>query len=94
MALMEANRESAAVAGRSEAFGGQSWSAVYSMALCVALLIASEFVPVSLLTPIATDLHASEGMTGQAISISGFFAVITSLLIATIAEGGISRAKY
>ena len=74
------------MAGRSEAFGRQSWSAVYSMALCVALLIASEFMPVSLLTPIARDLHATEGMTGQAISVSGFFAVITSLLIATIAS--------
>jgi predicted MFS family arabinose efflux permease len=55
------------------------------MALCVALLIASEFMPVSLLTPIARDLHATEGMTGQAISVSGFFAVVTSLLIASIA---------
>src|SRR3954466_7277586 len=63
----------------------QRWSAVGSMALCVALLIASEFMPVSLLTPIAKDLHATEGMTGQAISVSGLFAVITSLLIATIA---------
>ncbi|TCK72494.1 MFS transporter [Acidipila rosea] len=63
----------------------QTWSAVGSMALCVALLIASEFMPVSLLTPIAHDLHSTEGMAGQAISISGLFAVATSLLIATIA---------
>lgn len=56
------------------------------MALCVGLLIASEFMPVSLLTPIAHDLHASEGAAGQAISISGLFAVVTSLLIATIAS--------
>jgi predicted MFS family arabinose efflux permease len=55
------------------------------MALCVAMLIASEFMPVSLLTPIAADLHATEGMAGQAISISGLFAVATSLFIATIA---------
>ena len=55
------------------------------MALCVALLIASEFMPVSLLTPIAHDLHATDGMAGQAISISGLFAVVTSLLIATFA---------
>lgn len=55
------------------------------MTLCVAMLIASEFLPVSLLTPIAADLHATEGMAGQAISISGMFAVITSLLIATVA---------
>jgi predicted MFS family arabinose efflux permease len=65
--------------------GRQTWSAVGSMALCVSLLIASEFMPVSLLTPIAKDLGATEGMAGQAISISGLFAVATSLLIATIA---------
>ena len=63
----------------------QTWSAVGSMALCVAMLIASEFMPVSLLTPIAADLRATEGMAGQAISVSGLFAVITSLFIATIA---------
>ena len=54
------------------------------MTLCVSMLIASEFLPVSLLTPIATDLRATEGMAGQAISISGLFAVVTSLFIATI----------
>jgi len=34
-------------------------SAVGSMALCVAMLIAAEFMPVSLLTPIAEDLQAT-----------------------------------
>ena len=63
-----------------------AWSAVGSMTLCVALLIASEFMPVSLLTPIAHDLGATQGMAGQAISISGLFAVITSLLIATVSS--------
>ena len=63
----------------------QTWSAVGSMALCVSMLIAAEFMPVSLLTPIAHDLRATEGMAGQAISISGLFAVVTSLLIATVA---------
>jgi predicted MFS family arabinose efflux permease len=53
------------------------------MTLCVFVLIASEFMPVSLLTPIAADLAVTEGQTGQAISISGVFAVITSLFIAT-----------
>ncbi|RWK31380.1 MFS transporter [Mesorhizobium sp.] len=59
-----------------------AWGAVLSMALCVAVLIASEFMPVSLLSPIAVDLGISEGQTGQAISISGAFAVVTSLLVA------------
>ncbi len=54
--------------------------------MCVALLIASEFMPVSLLTPIAADLHITEGMAGQAISVSGAFAVATSLFIAAIAS--------
>lgn len=55
------------------------------MTMCVALLIASEFMPVSLLTPIASDLGATQGMAGQAISISGLFAVASSLCIATAA---------
>lgn len=62
-----------------------SWSAVGAMTMCVALLIASEFMPVSLLTPIASDLGATQGMAGQAISISGLFAVASSLCIATAA---------
>ena len=49
------------------------------MALCVMVLIASEFMPVSLLTPIAADLRITEGLAGQAIAISGVFAVLTSL---------------
>jgi predicted MFS family arabinose efflux permease len=57
---------------------------VLSIALCVAVLIASEFMPVSLLSPIAADLGVTEGRTGQAISISGAFAVVTSLLVASL----------
>ncbi|MDB5593281.1 MAG: transporter [Hyphomicrobiales bacterium] len=56
-----------------------NWSAAFALTLCVATLIASEFMPVSLLTPLATDLRMSEGMAGQAISVSGAFAVLTSL---------------
>lgn len=33
-----------------------AWGAVLSMALCVAMLIASEFMPASLLTPMADGL--------------------------------------
>lgn len=61
-----------------------AWGAVASMALCVAVLIASEFMPVSLLTPIASDLGVTEGQAGQAISISGLFAVATSLVVARL----------
>ncbi|NIJ67374.1 putative MFS family arabinose efflux permease [Sphingomonas leidyi] len=67
-----------------------AWGAVMSMALCVAMLIASEFMPVSLLTPMAHGLGATEGQTGQAISVSGLFAVAASLLITT-AAGTLNR---
>ncbi len=48
------------------------WGAVLAMSLCAFALVASEFLPVSLLTPIAADLSLTEGQAGQAISISGF----------------------
>lgn len=60
------------------------------MTLCVFALIASEFMPVSLLTPMAAALHVTEGLAGQGIAISGAFAVVTSLFIAALA-GSMNR---
>jgi len=60
------------------------WGAVFAMTLCVFALIASEFMPVSLLTPIAGDLRVSQGWAGYGIAISGTFAVITSLSITSL----------
>ncbi|MDO9436533.1 MFS transporter [Hydrogenophaga sp.] len=60
------------------------------MTLCVFALIASEFMPVSLLTPLAFDLKVTEGMAGQGIAISGVFAVLTSLSLPAVA-GRINR---
>ncbi|HEP1042938.1 TPA: MFS transporter [Serratia marcescens] len=61
------------------------WSGVFAMTLCVFALIASEFMPVSLLTPMAQTLSVTEGMAGQGIAISGAFAVVTSLFISVLA---------
>lgn len=66
------------------------WGGVFAMSLCVFALIASEFMPVSLLTPIAVDLKITEGMVKQGIAISGAFAVMTSLTISRLA-GSINR---
>ncbi|WP_157351319.1 MFS transporter [Aliarcobacter butzleri] len=60
------------------------WSAVWAMSLCAMVLVASEFMPVSLLTPLATDLTITEGYAGQSISISGLFALVTSLFLTSI----------
>ncbi|UEP32475.1 MULTISPECIES: MFS transporter [unclassified Burkholderia] len=62
-----------------------AWGAVLAMALGAFALVASEFMPVSLLTPIAHDLRISEGQAGQAISVSGAFALLTSLFISSLA---------
>lgn len=61
-----------------------SWSAVWAMSLCAMVLIAAEFLPVSLLTPMAADLAITEGQAGQTIAISGFFALLTSLLLTSV----------
>jgi predicted MFS family arabinose efflux permease len=66
------------------------WGGVFAMSLCVFALIASEFMPVSLLTPMAAELQVSEGMVGQGIAVSGLFAVLTSLSVSRLA-GSLNR---
>lgn len=61
-----------------------SWGAVSALSIGAFALVASEFMPVSLLTPIASDLQITEGQAGQAISVSGAFAVLTSLFILSV----------
>lgn len=66
------------------------WSGVLAMTLCAFALVASEFMPVSLLTPVSQDLGISEGMAGQGIAISGALAVLTSLFLSRLA-GNLNR---
>lgn len=70
-----------AAAATKDLAAAPAWNAVFAMSLAVFALIASEFMPMSLLTPIAGDLGLTEGQAGQAIAVSGLFAVITSLCI-------------
>lgn len=58
-----------------------NWSAVFSVAFCVACLITVEFLPVSLLTPMAQDLGISEGVAGQSVTVTAFVAMFASLFI-------------
>jgi hypothetical protein len=46
---------------------GTSWGAVICMSLLTFVLVASEFMPVSLLTPIARGLGISEGVNAGRI---------------------------
>lgn len=83
-------RNSGLVSGDRPAAQTANWGGVYAMTLCVFALIASEFMPVSLLTPIAKDLGITEGLAGQGIAISGAFAVLTSLSVTWLA-GSMNR---
>ncbi|MBU4683735.1 purine ribonucleoside efflux pump NepI [Cedecea davisae] len=61
-----------------------NWSAVFSIAFCVACLITVEFLPVSLLTPMAQDLSISEGVAGQSVTVTAFVAMFASLFVTNI----------
>jgi predicted MFS family arabinose efflux permease len=84
---MNPNEACADTIAIGRAIPARGWGAVFALTLCVATLIASEFMPVSLLTPLAADLRMTEGHAGQAIAVSGLFAVLTSLVIASATRG-------
>ncbi|MCW1918091.1 MFS transporter [Rhodobacter sp. KR11] len=64
-----------------------NFSGTRAIAFCAAVLVGTEFLPVSLLTPMAQDFGVTEGQAGQAVAISGLFAVITSLTISKATAG-------
>lgn len=61
-----------------------AWGAVFAMAFGVFGLITAEFLPVSLLTPIADTLQVSEGQAGQTVTVTALVALLTSLVIGNI----------
>lgn len=79
--------EHTGVSDAKTAGGGRLPASVLALSLCVATLIASEFMPVSLLTPISADLQVTDGVAGQAIAVSGIFAVVASLTISAVTRG-------
>lgn len=63
-----------------------AWGAVVSMGLGVFSLVTAEFLPASLLTPIAAELNISEGAAGQAVTATAVVGMAASLLIAPAAR--------
>lgn len=61
-----------------------AWGAVVSMMLGVFGLVGAEFLPASLLTPMAADLDITEAVAGQAVSITAVLAFAAGLLVATV----------
>lgn len=64
-----------------------AWAAVFSMSLGVFGLVGAEFLPASLLTPMAADLGITEGMAGQAVTATAAMGLVASLTVAALARG-------
>ncbi|TSJ64057.1 MFS transporter [Starkeya sp. 3C] len=58
-----------------------AWAAVGSLTLGVFGLVTAEFLPASLLTPMAADLGISEGTAGQAVTATAAVALVASLIV-------------
>ncbi|MES1150496.1 MAG: MFS transporter [Dongia sp.] len=77
--LIEAELDAPALVAEAEleAAAAPEWTAVLSLAMGVFGLVTAEFLPASLLTPIAADLGVSAGAAGQAVTataLTGTFA--------------------
>lgn len=58
-----------------------AWRAVWALGLGVFGLITAEFLPASLLTPMAASLGVTEGVAGQTVTATALVAMVTGLLI-------------
>lgn len=58
-----------------------AWMAVFSLAMGVFGLLTAEYLPASLLTPMALDLGVSEALAGQAVTVTAVVALFAGLLV-------------
>jgi predicted MFS family arabinose efflux permease len=58
-----------------------AWLAVVSLGLGIFTLVASEFLPASLLSPIATELAITEGTAGQLVTATSIIGIIGGPLV-------------
>ncbi|MDF2574979.1 MAG: hypothetical protein K0S05_1891 [Agromyces sp.] len=58
-----------------------AWLAVVSLGLGIFTLVASEFLPASLLSPIAADLGITEGVAGQLVTATSIIGIIGGPLV-------------
>ncbi|GED23599.1 MFS transporter [Halomonas halmophila] len=58
-----------------------AWMAVFSLAMGVFGLLTAEYLPASLLTPMAAGLGISESLAGQAVTMTAGVALFAGLLV-------------
>ncbi|MCS4244096.1 putative MFS family arabinose efflux permease [Rhizobium sp. BIGb0125] len=64
-----------------------AWLAVFSLAMGVFGLLTAEYLPASLLTPMALDLGVSEALAGQAVTVTAVVALFSGLLVPIMTQG-------
>ncbi len=64
-----------------------AWMAVFSLAMGVFGLLTAEYLPASLLTPMAGDLGVSEALAGQAVTVTAVVALFAGLLLPGLTRG-------
>ena len=64
-----------------------AWMAVFSLAMGVFGLLTAEYLPASLLTPMAAELGVSEALAGQAVTVTAVAALFSGLLLPGLTRG-------
>ena len=58
-----------------------AWTAVFSLTMGVFGLLTAEYLPASLLTPMASELGLSEAVAGQTVTVTAIAALLSGLLL-------------
>ena len=82
-AALDARSDSAA----DGAPASPAWMAVFSLAMGVFGLLTAEYLPASLLTPMAAELGVSEALAGQAVTVTAVVALFAGLLVPGLTRG-------
>lgn len=67
--------------------GRPAWVAIWGLALGATALVTAQFLPISLLTPMARDLHITEGVAGQTMTAPAALGLVVSLVVAVATRG-------
>nr|WP_321985817.1 MFS transporter [uncultured Lichenicoccus sp.] len=85
--MSESLQDTASFQAAGEVAGEAAWPAVFSLALGVFSLVTAEFLPASLLTPMAATFGASEALVGQAVTVTAAAALVAALVAAVVTRG-------
>ncbi|RVA30467.1 MFS transporter, partial [Mesorhizobium sp. M7D.F.Ca.US.004.03.1.1] len=65
---------------------GPAWGAIISLSFGTFGLVTAEFLPASVLTPLAHDLRITTGTAGQALTAAAIVAAISAPIIAIVTK--------